>query len=159
MSLLRSFGFAFQGLWHCINYERNMRIHIVAALYVLVFSLFFQLSAAQYGVLFVLIGLVMALELINTALEAAGNAITKEKNRYVKILKDTAAAAVLIFAVAALAVAAVFFWDGAGFCRMFDFFFGQPLWFIPLVFGTALCLLFIYRSPMQMVSYWKNRKK
>lgn len=157
--MLRSFRFALQGLWHCINYERNMRIHIVAALYVLVFSLFFELSAAQYGVLFVLIGLVMALELINTALEAAGNAITKENNPYVKILKDTAAGAVLIFAIAAVAVAAVFFWDGQGFCRMYHFFIGQPLWLIPLVLVSALCLLFIYRSPAQIASYFKNREK
>ena len=65
MQLLQSFGYAFQGIWRCINYERNMRIHMVAAAYVLVFSfLSFPLSAAQYGVLFVLIGLVMALELL-----------------------------------------------------------------------------------------------
>lgn len=132
---------------------------MVAALYVLVFSLFFELSAAQYGVLFVLIGLVMALELINTALEAAGNAITKEKSPYIKVLKDTAAGAVLIFAIAAVAVAAVFFWDAQGFFRMYAFFIGQPLWFIPLILASVLCLLFIYRSPVQMASYLKNRGK
>lgn len=157
MKLLRSFGYAFQGLWRCINYERNMRIHIVAALYVLVFSLFFDLTAVQYGVLFVLIGLVMALELINTALEAAGNAITTKRDPNIKILKDTAAGAVLIFAIAALAVAAVFFWDGQGFCRMYAFFVGQPLYLLLLGLGTALSLFFIAVSPVQLAE--KIRKK
>lgn len=110
---------------------------MVAALYVLVFSLFFELSAAQYGVLFVLIGLVMALELINTALEAAGNAITKEKSPYIKVLKDTAAGAVLIFAIAAVAVAAVFFWDAQGFFRMYAFFYRTTPVVHPVDFGVC----------------------
>lgn len=156
MSLLRSFGYAIQGVWHCINHERNMRIHIVAALYVLVFSLFFQLSAAEYGVLFVLIGLVMALELVNTALEAAGNAITKEKNRQIKILKDTAAGAVFVFALTAVAVGLVIFWKPQGFLNLYTFFAGQPLWLIPVGIGTILCVIFIYRSPVQIAEYFKK---
>ena len=82
MKTLRAFGYAFQGLWRCINYERNMRIHIVAAAFVLVFSLFFSLTGTEYAVLFVLIGLVMSLEAVNTALEAVGNAISKENLLY-----------------------------------------------------------------------------
>ena len=159
MQLLQSFGYAFQGIWRCINYERNMRIHMVAAAYVLVFSLFFPLSAAQYGVLFVLIGLVMALELLNTALEAAGNAISTEYHPQIKILKNTAAGAVLVLAIAAAAVACVFFWNGEGFCRMAAFFIGQPLWFLPLGFGTALSIFFIVRSPAQVAAYFRKKHK
>ena len=136
-----------------------MRIHMVAAAYVLVFSLFFPLSAAQYGVLFVLIGLVMALELLNTALEAAGNAISTEYHPQIKILKDTAAGAVLVLAIAAAAVACVFFWNGEGFCRMAAFFIGQPLWFLPLGFGTALSIFFIVRSPVQVAAYFRKKHK
>ena len=48
--------------------------------------------------------LVLALELLNTALEAAADVITKERNRYIKIMKDAAAGAVLIAAMASVAV-------------------------------------------------------
>ena len=157
MSLLRSFGFAFAGIWHSINYERNMRIHLTAAAYVLVFSLFFSLSAAEYAILFVLIGLVLALELLNTALEAAADVITKERNRYIKIMKDAAAGAVLIAAMASVAVAAVIFWKPEGFVNLYSFFIGQPLWFLPLGAGTVLSLLFIYRSPMQIAANFKKK--
>ena len=157
MSLLRSFGFAFAGLWHSINYERNMRIHLVATAYVLVFSLFFPLSAAEYAILFVLIGLVLALELLNTALEAAADVITKERNPYIKIMKDAAAGAVLIAAMASVAVAAVIFWKPEGFVNLYSFFIGQPLWFLLLGVGTVLSLLFIYRSPMQIAAHFKNK--
>ena len=131
-----------------------MRIHIVAALYVLVFSLFFEISAAEYSVLFVLIGLVMALELINTALEAAGNAISKEKNPHVKILKDTAAAAVLVFAMAAVAVGIVIFWQPQGFCNLYVFFASQPWWLLLVAAVSALSLLFICRGPL----FFKRKK-
>ena len=114
---------------------------------------------AMIGVLFVLIGLVMALELLNTALEAAGNAISTEYHPQIKILKDTAAGAVLVLAIAAAAVACVFFWNGEGFCRMATFFIGQPLWFLPLGFGTALSIFFIVRSPVQVAAYFRKKHK
>ena len=159
MRIFHSFGYAFQGIWRCINYERNMRIHIVAAAFVLTFSLFFRLTRTEYAVLFILIGLIMALELLNTALEAAGNAISKEKNHYVKILKDTAAGAVLILAIAAVAVAAVFFWEAEGFIRIYEFFTRQPLFFLPLGVGLAASLLFIWRGPVQMFAPKKYKRE
>lgn len=159
MKVLHSFGYAFQGLWRCMNYERNMRIHIVAAAFILIFSLFFSLTGVEYAILFVLIGLVMALELLNTALEAVGNAISKEKNPYVKIIKDTAAGAVLILAIAAVAVAAVFFWEPEGFVRIYRFFTGQPLWFIPLGLGGIASLIFIWRGPLQLFAPKKYERE
>ena len=120
---------------------------MVAALYVLVFSLFFPLSAAEYAVLFVLIGLVMALECINTALDAAGNAISTEKNHHVKILKDTAAAAVLLFAMAAVAVGIVIFWKPEGFYNLYAFFAAQPWWLVLVAVVSVLSLLFIWFGP------------
>ena len=136
-----------------------MRIHMVVALYVLVFSLFFDLSAAEYGVLFVLIGLVLSLECLNTALEAAGNAISREKNPHVKILKDTAAAAVLIFAMAAVAVGIVIFWKPAGFSNLYGFFSAQPWWLLLLAAVSVVCLLFICCGPTGFAAFFKGKKQ
>ena len=136
-----------------------MRIHIVAAAFVLTFSLFFRLTGIEYAVLFLLMGLIMALELINTALEAAGNAISKEKNHYVKILKDTAAGAVLILSIAAVAVAVVFFWEAEGFIRMYQFFTGHPIFFLPLGVGLAASLVFIWRGPVQLFAREKFERE
>ncbi len=64
MNFLRGFQAAFRGIIRCINHERNMRIHTVAALYVFVFSFFFEFSTTGYAVLFTVFGLIMALEIV-----------------------------------------------------------------------------------------------
>ena len=61
MNFLRGFQAAFRGIIRCINHERNMRIHTVAALYVFVFSFFFEFSITGYAVLFTVFGLIMAI--------------------------------------------------------------------------------------------------
>ena len=61
MNFLRGFQAAFRGIIRCINHERNMRIHTVAALYVFVFSFFFEFSTTGYAVLFTVFGLIMAI--------------------------------------------------------------------------------------------------
>ena len=76
MNFLRGFQAAFRGIIRCINHERNMRIHTVAALYVFVFSFFFEFSTTGYAVLFTVFGLIMALEIVNTGLEALADQIS-----------------------------------------------------------------------------------
>ena len=83
-----SFSYAFQGVFACLERERNMRIHTVIALYVFVFSLFFELSNTQYAVLFLTFALVMAAEMVNTAIERVSDSVTEESNEKIKIAKD-----------------------------------------------------------------------
>ena len=51
MNFLKGFKYAFFGFIYCIKNERNMRIHTVAAMYVLVFARFFTFSRSEYAVL------------------------------------------------------------------------------------------------------------
>ena len=71
---------AFRGVWDAILDEAHLRFHLVAAFYVLLFSPFFELSAAQYAVLVLLIAAVLSAELFNTAIENVCDAMTHEKN-------------------------------------------------------------------------------
>ena len=48
-SLIDSFKCAFKGVFFVICHERNMRIHIVAALYAAFFSVFYEFSQGQVG--------------------------------------------------------------------------------------------------------------
>ena len=95
MSFLKSFFYAFRGIVGCVCEQRNLRIHTVFSLYVLYFSQFYKLSIESMCVLWLLIALVLALELMNTAVEKACDAITLEKSEMIKIAKDAAAGAVL----------------------------------------------------------------
>ena len=108
MHFFKGFQAAFRGLIYCINHERNMRIHTVAALYVFVFSFFFEIPPAGYAVLFTLFGVVMALEVVNTGLEALADRISPGYSHVVKVVKDIAAGAVLVMVVFAVAIASMF---------------------------------------------------
>jgi diacylglycerol kinase len=108
---LKSLQYAIQGIVYCILQERNMRIHTVVALYVFVFSFFFQLSRVEYAVLFLTFALVMAAEAVNTAMERLCDMKETSFSPWVRVIKDTAAGAVLVCAVFAVAVGVCLFWQ------------------------------------------------
>ena len=91
-----SFFYAFRGIWDAVCTEAHLRFHLTAAFYVLLLSPFFELGAAQYGVLILLIAAVIAAELFNTAIENVCDLVTKERSYYVRLAKDISAAAVLL---------------------------------------------------------------
>lgn len=99
--LYKSFGYAFEGIFTGIKKERNMKIHCLAMLCVMVAGLVLRISIAEWCICLVLFGLILSLELVNTAVEAVVDLVTEEKKPLAKIAKDTAAGAVLIAAIMA----------------------------------------------------------
>lgn len=110
-SLISSFNYAVQGIIHTLKTERNMRIHFSIAILVLFISLFLNISRMEMIMLFFTIALVIICELINTAVEATVDLITKEYNWLAKIAKDVAAGAVLISAINSIVVGYLLFFD------------------------------------------------
>ncbi len=103
-SLVRSFGYAFEGVWHGIKNNRNLRIDIVAGLIVIVLGIYFHVKPFEMDVLVIMILLVIASEMINTAIEEMVNLITSEHRKEAKIAKDVAAGMVLVTALGAAIV-------------------------------------------------------
>lgn len=104
----KSFLYAFRGIKACI-YQRNMRFHISAAVLVTAFSLVYQLDAVRYGLLFFAIGLVMAAECINTAVESVVDLVSPEFHPLAGLAKDAAAGGVLTAAVTAVIIGCCLF--------------------------------------------------
>ena len=98
---LKSFGYAFEGILTGIRKERNMRIHTAAMILVVLAGTILGLSAVEWCICLILFGLVMALELVNTAVEAVVD--------LAKVAKDTAAGAVLIAAIMAAVIGCIIF--------------------------------------------------
>ena len=140
---LRSFGHAFAGIGSALRTEAHLRFHIAAAVLVLTAAAVCGFSPERLAVLWVLSGLVIALELANTALEHACNAVTRDYDHRIKLAKDMAAGAVLTAAVAAVAVAALFFLNGETWNAAALFFSRYPFAAIPLGALAVLCLLFV----------------
>ena len=107
--LYRSFGYAFQGIFTCVRKERNMKIHCVAAVLVVIAGVILKISAIEWCICMVLFGLGMALEHVNTAVEAVVDMVTEEYHPLAKVAKDTAAGAVLIAAIMAAIAGCIIF--------------------------------------------------
>jgi diacylglycerol kinase (ATP) len=103
-SLLESFNVAFEGIIHVLRTQRNMRLHFLIAVTVLVAALYFDVSKIELIVLLLAIAFVLITEMINTAVEAAVDIASTSFDPMAKLAKDIAAGAVLIAAVNAVAV-------------------------------------------------------
>lgn len=109
--LVDSFNYAIEGIIYAVRTQRNMRIHMGVALLVLTACFFYDLSKMELLILTISITIVMAAELVNTAVESAIDATTNYYHPLAKIAKNTAAGAVLVTAVNAVIVGYIIFWD------------------------------------------------
>ena len=107
--LFKSFTYAFEGLKYAFKYEQNILVHSLATILVIIAGIFFKVSLMEWLIITLIIGLVIATELINTSIEATIDLITQETHPLAKIAKDTAAAAVLIFGLVAIIIALIIF--------------------------------------------------
>ncbi|MCL1832221.1 MAG: diacylglycerol kinase family protein [Oscillospiraceae bacterium] len=144
-SLRRSFTYAFMGIAFCIRYERNMRIHIVAFAYVMFIAVsFYELSRAELLLLILTCTSVMTLEVVNTAIEVLTDKASPEKSALAKIAKDTAAGAVLLASVTAIAVGVILFWDTAVFAEITRYFGRSLTASIALIVSVILSCVFVF---------------
>ena len=159
-ALVRSFRFAILGLWFTLCHERNMRIHLVAALYVLWAAPFFALTKTQYCVLLLLFGLVMACEAINTSIEKLTNLQSPAYNSLARIAKDAAAGAVLVAAVFAVGIGVLLFSSVDGWRALVGALMGD-WWRLGLfLVGVVLAALFVFVGPLRIRSFFqKGRDK
>lgn len=109
-SLRWSFTWAFEGIVYVIRTQRNMQIHVGAAAVALVLGLVLDFSRIEMAVLLGAVSMVIVAEMLNTALEAAIDAVITSYHPLIKIAKDVAAGAVLIATVNALGVAYFLFY-------------------------------------------------
>lgn len=107
--LYKSFGYAFEGIFAVVKKERNMKIHCGMMILVIGAGLLFQISIMKWCLCFILFGLIMALEMVNTAVEAVVDLVTEEKKPLAKLAKDAASGAVLIAAIMAAVVGIMLF--------------------------------------------------
>ena len=107
--LINSFKYAGHGLRHCITKEKNFQLHCVAAAIAVIIAFVLNISGIEWMIILICITLVIALEMINTAIEHCCNMVQPDYHPMVKIIKDVSAAAVLITAAMAAVCGAIIF--------------------------------------------------
>lgn len=106
---LRSFRYAFDGLGILLRYEHNARIHLVAAISVVILGAYLGIARSDWLAVIIVIGLVFAAEAVNSAIEYLANFVSPEHHELIKKVKDLAAASVLITAITAAIVGVIIF--------------------------------------------------
>ena len=107
--LIFSFKYAFEGIITTIKEERNMFIHFLITIIVVITGVYVRLSLNEWIICLLLFALVFSLELINTAIENTVDLVTTKKNKKAKLAKDAAAGAVLIAAIFASIIGIIIF--------------------------------------------------
>ena len=140
---LRGFRYAWAGIVAAVRTERNFRFHLCAAAYVLWFSQYYTFTRVEYALLALCIGGVMALELVNSAVERAVDKPDVAHWRAAGSAKDMAAGAVLVFSAAAVVVGLCLFGDWEVLCRIMKLYTGNLPAAAALLLSAVLAVLFV----------------
>ena len=107
--LIKSFKYAIEGIITGIKQERNMKIHIIIMILVIIFGIILKISKIEWIICIILFGFVISLELVNTAIENTVDLVTLEKKTKAKIAKDVAAGSVLVSAITSIIIGLIIF--------------------------------------------------
>jgi len=106
---MKTFKHAFKGIFLVLKQERNFQIHIIASILAITVGYFLQIDRYDWLIMIITISVVLAAEMINSAVEYLCDFVSPDFNEKIKVVKDISAGAVLITAICALIIGLVIF--------------------------------------------------
>lgn len=106
---LHSFGYAWKGVRCCIGREQNLSFHLIAMILTVIAGFILDITRMEWIMVILCIGVVIAAELFNTAIEKLVDLVSPERHPIAGQVKDIAAGAVLVCAVAAAIIGLIIF--------------------------------------------------
>jgi diacylglycerol kinase len=106
---IKSFKYAFEGIFTLLKSEHNAWIHLAATIVVVSAGFILEINRYEWMIIVACIASVFSLEAINTAIEGLADVVQPEKDDRIKQIKDLAAGAVLIAAIASIIIAGLIF--------------------------------------------------
>ncbi|WP_400078485.1 diacylglycerol kinase family protein [Winogradskyella sp. R77965] len=106
---LKSVGYAFKGMLILIKTEASIKIQLFIAIVITIAGFYFEISKTEWLVQISMIGLVMSIEGINTAIEYIADFIHPEQHPKIGLIKDVAAGAVFIASIIAVIIAGIIY--------------------------------------------------
>lgn len=101
---IRGVGYAFKGAYLLITTEASVKTQFFIGVLVTIAGFYFEISKIEWMIQILTIGLIMGLEGFNTAIEEIADFIHPEHHKKIGLIKDLAAGAVFIFAIAAVII-------------------------------------------------------
>ncbi|MEI7749896.1 MAG: diacylglycerol kinase family protein [Candidatus Moraniibacteriota bacterium] len=105
----KSFRHATDGIRSAFSTERNLRIEFMLGAMSIILSFLLPLSITERAVVFLTIGVILPLEIVNTCFERLMDVLSPQYHESVRVIKDLTAGAVLIASIAATFVGLVIF--------------------------------------------------
>ncbi len=112
-----SIKFSLEGLFYAYRYEQSLWLHAIASIFAICLGIIFRIKLSEWAIVFIALGVILGMELINTAIEAAVDLVTLETHPLAKIAKDCGSAASFIMTLVALVICLFVF--GPYFMRVF----------------------------------------
>lgn len=106
---IKSFSYAFKGIWIAITTQTNVKIHVFTIFPVFGLGFFLDISLYEWMALMICIGMVISAEIMNTSIEFLTDLVSPEYLPQAGKVKDLAAAAVLLAAITAFLVGCIIF--------------------------------------------------
>lgn len=106
---IKSFKYAFEGLWYFVKNDHNGRIHLFAAVLAVGLSWYLHIVALEWIAILSVITLVIAAEIFNSSIEKLADVVSPEYHPKIKVVKDLAAAGVVLMAFLAIVVGSIIF--------------------------------------------------
>ncbi len=103
-NLIRSFGYALEGVFYTLGTQRNARIEVVIGIAVAIVAGWLRVSRGEWAILLLTIAAVLTAETFNTSIERMVDLLSPDRRDEAKHAKDAAAGAVLIVSIAAAVV-------------------------------------------------------
>lgn len=107
--LIKSFVYAFRGLFKVIREEQNLRIQIVVSILAVLVGFLLHITLLEWAIIVLIIGLVILMEILNSAVERVSDVLKPRIHTYVKDIKDIMAAAVMVSSIMAVVVGVIIF--------------------------------------------------
>ena len=106
---LKSIGYAFKGAYLLITTEASLKVQFIIGIIVTIAGFYYNLSPTEWILQILTIGIIMALEGINTAIEEMADFVHPDQHKKIGLIKDLAAGAIFIFAITAVIIGIIIY--------------------------------------------------
>lgn len=100
----KSIKYSLEGLYYAYRYEQSLWLHGLVTILAVIMGFIFRISLSEWAIIFIALGAILALELINTAIEAAVDLTTTEIHPLAKIAKDCGSAASFVMSIVSIVI-------------------------------------------------------
>lgn len=100
----KSVKYSIEGLYYAYRYEQSLWLHGLVTILAIIMGFIFKISFSEWAIIFIALGAILALELINTAIEAAVDLTTTKIHPLAKIAKDCGSAASFVMSIVSIVI-------------------------------------------------------